>query len=97
MAEPSMRIDLFLWYVRLAKTRSSAQDLACDGRVRIDGRPIDRSAAPVRVGNILTFSHHGRVRVLRIEALPTRRGPAPEAQGCYQELVANVSQATAID
>lgn len=97
MAEPSMRIDLFLWYVRLAKTRSSAQDLACDGRVRIDGRPIDRSAAPVRVGNILTFAHHGRVRVLRIEALPSRRGPAPEAQGCYQELVANVSQGSAID
>ncbi len=92
-----MRLDLFLWYVRLAKTRSSAQDLACDGRLRIDGRPIDRSAAPVRIGNILTFAHHGRIRVLRVEALPTRRGPAPEAQGCYQELIANVSHPAAID
>ncbi|EZP50988.1 MULTISPECIES: RNA-binding S4 domain-containing protein [Sphingomonas] len=93
----TMRIDMFLWFVRLAKTRSIAQALACDGRLRIDGRRIERSAAPVRVGNILTFALHDRVRVLRVEALPTRRGPAPEAQGCYQELVANVSTANGID
>jgi len=93
----SMRIDMFLWFVRLAKTRSLAQDLACDGRLRIDGRRIERSAAPVRVGNILTFASGDRVRVLRVEALPARRGPAPEAQACYQELVANVSQPSPID
>jgi ribosome-associated heat shock protein Hsp15 len=93
----SMRLDNFLWFVRLTKTRSLAQDLACNSRLRIDGRAIDRSAAPVRVGNILTFAHAGRVRVLRIEALPTRRGPAPEAQSCYQELTANVSQPGSFD
>ncbi|MCP3734152.1 RNA-binding S4 domain-containing protein [Sphingomonas sp. RP10(2022)] len=97
MAEASMRLDRFLWFVRLAKTRGVAQDIACDGRMRIDGRRVERSAAPVRVGNILTFAQGSRVRVLRVEALPTRRGPAPEAQGCYQELVANVSQPPGID
>ncbi len=97
MADGSMRLDRFLWFARLAKTRERAQDLACQGRMRIDGRAVERSAAPVRVGNILTFAQHDRVRVLRIEALPARRGPAPEAQACYQELVANVSQPPPID
>ncbi|NJR79707.1 RNA-binding S4 domain-containing protein [Sphingomonas corticis] len=83
-----MRLDVFLWYARLAKTRSAAQALAVEGRLRLDGRAIDRAHAPVRVGNVLTFAQAGRVRVLRVEALPHRRGPAPEAQGCYQELVA---------
>lgn len=92
-----MRLDRFLWFVRIAKTRIRAQEIACDGRMRIDGRPVDRSAAPVRVGNILTFALADRVRVLRVEALPGRRGPAPEAQACYQELVANVSQPPPID
>lgn len=87
----TMRLDNFLWFVRLAKTRTLAQAMACDGRLRIDGRRIERSAAPVRVGNILTFAHQQRVRVLRIEALPMRRGPAPEAQACYQELTANLT------
>jgi len=96
-AGASMRLDRFLWFARLAKTRTLAQALACDGRLRIDGRAVDRSAAPVRIGNILTFAVHDRVRVLRIEMLPVRRGPAPEAQACYQELTANVSQPSAID
>jgi ribosome-associated heat shock protein Hsp15 len=87
----TMRIDLFLWYVRIARTRSLAQAMACDGHLRIDGRAIDRAHAPVRVGNILTFAQHGGVRVLRVEALPQRRGPAPEAQACYQELLAGTA------
>ena len=77
MTAATMRVDLFLWYVRIAKTRSIARDLACDGHLRLDGRAIDRAHAPVRVGNILTFAHHGHVRVLRVAALPHRRGPAP--------------------
>ncbi len=82
-----MRLDRFLWFARLTKTRDVAQVLASEGRLRIDGRVVDRAHAAVRVGNVLTFAHHGRVRVLRVEALPARRGPAPEAQACYQELV----------
>jgi ribosome-associated heat shock protein Hsp15 len=84
----TMRLDRFLWFARLAKTRDVAQAMACDGHLRIDGRAIDRAHAPVRIGNILTFVHQREVRVLRVEALPARRGPAPEAQACYQELSA---------
>lgn len=96
----SMRLDVFLWYVRLAKTRSVAQAMAAEGRLRLDGRTVDKAHVPVRVGNVLTFVHHGNVRVLRVEALPARRGPAPEAQACYQELVTaseNVSHQPAGD
>jgi ribosome-associated heat shock protein Hsp15 len=82
-----MRLDRFLWFARLAKTRERAQALASDGHLRIDGRAIDRAHAPVRIGNILTFVHAGHVRVIRVEALPARRGPAPEANACYQDLI----------
>lgn len=89
-----LRIDLFLWWTRLARTREVAQSLACGGRLRIDGRVIEKAHCPVRVGNVLTFAVHDRVRVLRVELLPRRRGPAPEAQACYLDLLepANVSQ-----
>ncbi|SEN81059.1 ribosome-associated heat shock protein Hsp15 [Sphingomonas gellani] len=82
----TMRLDRFLWFARLAKTRTVAQDLAATGRLRCDGRLIDRAHAPVRVGNVLTFAAHGHVRTVRVEALPARRGPAPEARACYSEL-----------
>lgn len=83
-----MRLDRFLWWVRLAKTRGIAQAIAEDGRVRLDGRAVDRAHAAVRVGNVLTFVCNGRVRVIRVEALPHRRGPSPEALGCYTDLEA---------
>ncbi|MDB5677527.1 RNA-binding S4 domain-containing protein [Sphingomonas bacterium] len=99
MAEWSIRLDRFLWFARITKTRSLAQALAAQGRLRIDGRPVNRPAAPVRVGNILTFATHaGDIRTIRVELLPIRRGPPGEAQACYQDLaVANVSQQDASD
>ena len=85
MAE-SLRLDKFLWFARIVKTRGQAQALAEDGRMRIGGRVIDRAHAPVRVGDVLSFAHRGEVRVLRIEALPTRRGPPAEARALYSTL-----------
>ncbi len=98
MAEQSQRIDKFLWFARLAKTRGLAQDLAEAGHLRVDGRAVDRAHAPVRAGNVLSFALHGQVRIIRIETLPPRRGPAPEARACYTDLslaapVENGSQA----
>lgn len=99
MAEPTptMRLDKYLWFARLAKTRGFAQEVAEARHLRIDGRVVDKAAAPVRVGNVLTFPLHGHVRVIRIEALPARRGPASEARGCYTDLAENVSQQAAAD
>ncbi|GGB28716.1 heat-shock protein Hsp15 [Sphingomonas metalli] len=99
-AAASMRLDRFLWWARLARTRTAAQTLAEDGRLRLDGRLIDRAHVAVRPGNILTYvAHGGRVRVLRVEALPRRRGPPAEAQLCYIDLqqAANVSQQGELD
>lgn len=85
-AAPSQRLDRFLWFSRLAKTRDIARALAEDGHLRIDGRRIDRAHAAVRPGNVLSFALHGRVRVIRIESLPPRRGPSAEARACYADL-----------
>ncbi|HMG47111.1 MAG TPA: RNA-binding S4 domain-containing protein [Allosphingosinicella sp.] len=82
----SLRLDKFLWYARIVKTRVLAQALAEQGRLRLNGRRVDRAHAPVRPGDVLSFAQRGEVRVLRIEALPVRRGPAPEARLCYCEL-----------
>ena len=82
----TLRLDKFLWFARIVKTRALAQALAEEGRIRIAGRVVDRAHAPVRVGDVLSFAVHGRVRVLRIEALPLRRGPASEAQALYTEM-----------
>ena len=82
----SLRLDKFLWFARIVKTRALAQTLAEDGRIRLSGRTVDRSHAPGEVGDVLRFAVHGKVRVVRIDAIPHRRGPPAEARMLYTEL-----------
>lgn len=93
-----MRLDVFLWWTRIVKKREWAQAMATAGHLRIDGRAVEKAAAPVHVGQVLSFATHaGRVRAIRVVALPLRRGPPEEARGCYLDLLSpaqdkNVSQ-----
>ncbi len=81
-----MRIDRYLHCIRLVKSRGLAQGLIDTGFVRIDGKRVAKPSEAVRVGSTIAFSLHDRVRVLRVLALPERRGPAAEARCCYEEL-----------
>lgn len=82
----SLRLDKFLWFARIVKTRALAQTMAEQGRIRIGGRVVDRAHCPVRVGDVLSFAQRGAVRVLKVEALPARRGPPAEARALYEEI-----------
>ena len=81
-----MRIDRFLYCIRLTKSRSLAQALVETGHIRLDGKRVQKASAEVNAGNILAFPLRGQVRVVRVLALPERRGPPAEARTCYEEL-----------
>lgn len=81
-----MRIDRYLHCIRLVKSRTLAQAVIEAGHVRLDGRRVEKPSEDVRVGSTIALPLHDRVRVLRVLALPERRGPASEARTCYQEL-----------
>jgi len=82
----SLRLDKFLWFARIVKTRALAQALAEAGHVRRNGQSVDKASAAVKIGDVLAFPQRGAVRVLRVEALPARRGPPAEGRACYCEL-----------
>ena len=81
-----MRIERFLFFIRLVKSRTLAQHVIEAGHVRIDGKRVENSSDEVHEGSVIALPLHDRVRVLRVLSLPTRRGPAPEARACYEEL-----------
>lgn len=81
-----MRIDRFLFFARLLKSRTLAQGLVETGHVRIDRKRVEKSSEEVRVGSVVALPLHDKIRVLRVLALPGRRGPAAEARACYEEL-----------
>lgn len=81
-----MRVDRFLFFIRLVKSRAIARAIIDEGRVRVDGKRVEKSSEEVRPGSTVALPLHDRVRILRVQTLPTRRGPALEARACYEEL-----------
>jgi ribosome-associated heat shock protein Hsp15 len=81
-----LRIDRYLHCIRLVKSRTSAQALIDEGRTRIDGRRVEKPSEPVRVGSIIALALRGQVRIIRVLALPGRRGPSAEARAAYEEI-----------
>jgi len=82
----TQRLDQWLWHARFFKSRSLATKLVAAGGVRVDGTKVSKPSHSLRPGVTLTFAQARRVRVVRVESLAVRRGPAPEAQGLYLDL-----------
>lgn len=85
-ASSSQRLDKWLWYARVVKTRTLAAGLVTDGRVRINSERIVKPSQPVRLGDIVTVTVGPRVRILGVAAPGVRRGPPTEAQQLYRDL-----------
>ncbi len=81
-----LRLDKWLWQARFFKTRPLAAQLAQKGRIRINQVRVNKPHYRLRPGDVLTFPQGQTVRVVRVLALGTRRGPAPEAQALYEDL-----------
>lgn len=81
-----LRLDKWLWFARLTKSRSDAQRLCESRHLRLDGRVIERPSALVRAGSVVSFPKHDDVVVVRVEGLAERRGPFVEARELYTDL-----------
>jgi ribosome-associated heat shock protein Hsp15 len=86
MTEAGLRADKWLWYARFFKSRSLAAKLCVSGQLRIAGQPVSKAHHLLRVGDVLTFPQGRHIRVVRIRALGSRRGPASEASELYEDL-----------
>ncbi|MCK8463669.1 RNA-binding S4 domain-containing protein [Aliiroseovarius sp. S1339] len=81
-----MRADKWLWHARFFKTRGLATKLISAGHLRVNSDKVSKPSFNVGAGDVLTFPQGREVRVIRIQTLSTRRGPATEAQALYDDL-----------
>ena len=81
-----IRIDKWLWHARFFKTRSLAAKQVAAGHVRLNSDKISKPAQNVSPGDVLTFPQGRQIRVVRVEPIGERRGPAPEAQALYHDM-----------
>jgi ribosome-associated heat shock protein Hsp15 len=77
----STRVDVWLWAVRLYKTRSSATAGVRGGHVKVNGASA-KAATPVKVGDRVE-AFVGRERVLEVVQVIDKRVGAPVAATCF--------------
>ena len=82
----AQRLDKWLWFARVVKTRTLAAKLVTDGNVRLNRLRIEKPSAAVRIGDVLTIAVYEHIRILKVVAPGARRGPAAEAQMLYADL-----------
>jgi ribosome-associated heat shock protein Hsp15 len=79
------RLDQWLWFARLTKSRSLAARLCAAGSVVVNGMAARKPGRAVHVGDALIVPQGPRRRTLRVLALGQRRGPPAEARSLYEE------------
>ena len=90
MADRTLRLDRWLWFTRFYKTRSAASAAVLGGHVRLNGERA-RTSAKVEIGDRIRLVRNQLTHELTVEDIPSRRGPAPEAQACFSESDASIA------
>lgn len=85
-AHDDQRLDRWLWFARLVKSRTQAAELVEQGKVRINRVRAAKPSQTVKAGDVLTIASHGKVRIVKVVSPGHRRGPPQEAQGLYEAL-----------
>ncbi len=80
--EAPVRVDSWMWSVRLIKTRSLAATECKAGHVRVNGERA-KPAQPVKTGDEVRLFHAGRERVVVVSRLIRKRVGAPAAAECF--------------
>lgn len=81
----TIRLDKWLYFARVCKTRALAQKLIDRGQVTLNGTKIKKASGSVRRDDQLVIVTGPLKRTLIVKEFGVRRGPAPEARTLYDE------------
>lgn len=78
MATEQVRVDKWLWAVRVFKTRSAANEACTSGRVSVNDETV-KPATKVKVGDVVTARRRDRLVVYEVRGLLEKRVSAAAA------------------
>lgn len=86
IAEGRQRIDKWLFFTRVVKSRSLAAKLVQSGKLRVNRNKIDQASYQIKIGDVLTITLERRILIYRVLGTGERRGPAAQARLLYEDL-----------
>jgi ribosome-associated heat shock protein Hsp15 len=80
------RLDKWLWFARVTKSRTLAATLVLEGKIRVNGERVAKPAHTLKAGDAVTIAMRQRVRILRVKGFGLRRGSAALASELFDDL-----------
>ena len=82
----TLRLDIYLYYIRIFKSRSLATKYILSNRLRISGQVTQKPHKMISIGDVLSMTIRGNVKILKILDIPNRRGPYSESLNFYEDI-----------
>ena len=86
VAKKTLRLDTYLFYIRMFKSRNLATKFISSNRLRISGQVTQKSHKPISIGDVLTMTINNNIKILKVLDIPNRRGPYSEALNFYEDI-----------
>ena len=85
----TIRLDIYLYYIRIFKSRSIATKFVSTNRLRISGQVTQKPHKMISIGDVVTMTINDNVKILKVLDIPIRRGPYSESLNFYEDITPN--------
>ena len=86
LEKKTLRLDVYLYYIRIFKSRSIATKFVSTNRLRISGQITQKPHKMISIGDVLTMTIEDNIKILKVLNIPNRRGPYSEALNFYEDI-----------
>ena len=86
LEKKTLRLDVYLYYIRIFKSRSLATKFVSTNRLRISGQVTQKPHKMISIGDVLTMTINDNIKILKVLDIPNRRGPYSESLNCYEDI-----------
>jgi ribosome-associated heat shock protein Hsp15 len=86
LEKKNLRLDIYLYYIRIFKSRSIATKFVLTNRLRISGHVTQKPHKMISIGDVLTMTINNNIKVLKVLDIPNRRGPYSESLNFYKDI-----------
>ena len=86
LEKKTLRLDIYLYYIRIFKSRSIATKFVLTNRIRISGQVTQKPHKMISIGDVLTMTINNNIKILKVLDIPKRRGPYSESLNFYEDI-----------
>ena len=86
LEKKTLRLDVYLYYIRIFKSRSIATKFVSTNRLRISGQVTQKPHKMISIGDVLTMTINNNIKILKVLDIPNRRGPYSESLNFYEDI-----------